>query len=287
MAAREAISMHILVTSGSGANGNGHGYGAILGFSPEGDFAGPFTSDRGSPIRAACRLTHRANSSMSTAGTTACWRSISMAASCATRGRYLGWTQAAPSSVPTGVTTSPCAASGQYVRCLSALTGRENSCCPRVSSRSPAGSASGTTAGYTSPLASLHPDKATTPSWCSTAAGTLLTPHLVTAPELSPLDLKLAPNGNIVVASEWPFGASDAASSVREYDPLTGELVRVFAAERSVGLRRPRGLRFGPDGRLYCVGEHHIVAFDFVTGSFSGPVVHLERLSGQALVLVP
>jgi hypothetical protein len=43
MAAREAISMHILVTSGSGANGNG--YGAILGFGPEGDFAGPFTSD--------------------------------------------------------------------------------------------------------------------------------------------------------------------------------------------------------------------------------------------------
>jgi len=37
MAAREAISMHILVTSGSGANGNGNG--AILGFGPEGDFA--------------------------------------------------------------------------------------------------------------------------------------------------------------------------------------------------------------------------------------------------------
>jgi hypothetical protein len=28
---------------------------------------------------------------------------------------------------------------------------------------------------------------------------TLLTPRLVTDPELSPLDLKLAPNGNIVV----------------------------------------------------------------------------------------
>ena len=118
-------------------------------------------------------------------------------------------------------------------------------------------------------------------------SGTLLTSRLVTDPELSPLDLKLAPNGNIVVASEWPFGAPHAVSSVREYDPVTGQLVRVFVPERWVGFRRPRGLRFGPDGRLYCVGENHVVAFDFSTGSFAGPVVHLDRLNGQALVLVP
>jgi hypothetical protein len=35
--------MRILVTSASGANGNG--YGAILGFGPEGEFTGPFSSD--------------------------------------------------------------------------------------------------------------------------------------------------------------------------------------------------------------------------------------------------
>jgi sugar lactone lactonase YvrE len=116
--------------------------------------------------------------------------------------------------------------------------------------------------------------------------GTLLAPRLVTDPELSPLDLKLAPDGNIVVASEWPFGAPDAVPSVREYDPLTGQLVRVFAPDRSVGFRRPRGLRFGPDGRLYCAGQDHVVAFDFRTGRFAGAVVHLERLNGQALVLV-
>jgi hypothetical protein len=103
-------------------------------------------------------------------------------------------------------------------------------------------------------------------------SGTMRTPRLVSDPELSPLDLKLAPNGNIVVASEWPFGAADAVTSVREYDPATGELVRVFAPERSVGFRRPRGLRFGPGGYLYCVGEDHVVAFDFRTGSFAGPV---------------
>jgi sugar lactone lactonase YvrE len=118
-------------------------------------------------------------------------------------------------------------------------------------------------------------------------AGTLCTPRLVTDPELSPLDLTVAPNGNIVVASEWPFGAADAVTSVREYDPATGRLVRVLMPERSVGFRRPRGLRFGPSGRLYCAGEDHVAAFDFPTGSFAGAVVQLTRLNGQALVLIP
>lgn len=99
--------------------------------------------------------------------------------------------------------------------------------------------------------------------------------------------MKFAPNGNLVVASECPFGAADAVTSVREYDPATGQLVRVFAPEPSAGFRRPRGLRFGPDGRLYCVGQDNVVAFDFATGSFVGPVVQLARLYGQALVLVP
>ncbi len=117
--------------------------------------------------------------------------------------------------------------------------------------------------------------------------GRLRTPRLVTDPELSPLDLKIAPNGNIVVASEWPFGAPGAVTSVREYDPVTGQLVRILAPDRSVGFRRPRGLRFGSGGRLYCVGEDHVVAFDFDTGGFVGPVVHFARLNGQALALVP
>jgi hypothetical protein len=161
--------MRILVTSASGANGNG--YGAILGFGPEGEFTGPFSSDP--------RITD-----------------------------------------PRGLSLDP---SGALVYL--------NSADDRM--------------------------------------------------------LALAPNGNIMVASEWPFGAADAVSSVREYDPASGQLVRVLAPERSVGFRRPRGLRFGPDGRLYCVGEEHVVAFDFATGSFAGPVVHLARLNGQALVLVP
>jgi hypothetical protein len=74
---------------------------------------------------------------------------------------------------------------------------------------------------------------------------------------------------------------------VREYDAATGQLARVLVPERSAGFRKPRGLRFGPGGLLYCVGENNVVAFDFHTGRFAGPVVRLARLNGQALVLVP
>src|SRR5271169_3816026 len=80
--------------------------------------------------------------------------------------------------------------------------------------------------------------------------------HLVADPELSPLDLTIAPNGNIVVSSEHPFGAPDAMTSVREYDARSGHLVRVFSPGKEAELRRPRGLRFGPDGRLYCVAQN-------------------------------
>jgi DNA-binding beta-propeller fold protein YncE len=102
---------------------------------------------------------------------------------------------------------------------------------------------------------------------------------------LSPLDLTVAPGGNIVVASESPFGAPAAVVTVREYDPNTGALIRVFTPDPVLGFRRPRGLRFGVDSRLYCVGEAHVIAFDFVTGEFVGPVVELNGLHGQAVVL--
>jgi hypothetical protein len=117
--------------------------------------------------------------------------------------------------------------------------------------------------------------------------GALSTPRLVDDPELSPLDLTVAPTGNIVVSSEWPYGSPHATASIREYDPSTGRLVRVFAPDPAVGFARPRGLRFGSDGRLYCVGKEHVVAFTFATGSFIGVVARLARLNGQALVLVP
>jgi hypothetical protein len=46
--------------------------------------------------------------------------------------------------------------------------------------------------------------------------------RLVADPELSPLDLVIAPNGNIVGSNERPFGALDAVTGVREYDSTDG-----------------------------------------------------------------
>jgi hypothetical protein len=106
-------------------------------------------------------------------------------------------------------------------------------------------------------------------------------------PDLSPLDLIVAPNGNIVVSSERPLGAIDALTTVREYHPESGRLVRVFSAKGLTGFQKPRGLRFGPDANLYCVARDEVVAFDFGSGRCLGAVVRFPRLYGQALIFFP
>jgi hypothetical protein len=103
-------------------------------------------------------------------------------------------------------------------------------------------------------------------------------------PELSPLDLAIAPNGNIVVSSEHPFGAANAATTIREYDRADGHLVRILVPNDRVQFQKPRGLRFGPYDRLYCVAQDEVVAFDFQTGDCLGPIVMLRGLNGQALI---
>ena len=55
----------------------------------------------------------------------------------------------------------------------------------------------------------------------------------------------------------------------------------------SVEFRKPRGLRFGPDGHLYCVSRDQVVAFDFETGECLGAFVTMPRLNGQALAFFP
>jgi DNA-binding beta-propeller fold protein YncE len=111
--------------------------------------------------------------------------------------------------------------------------------------------------------------------------------RLVSDPELSPLDLAMAPNGNIVVSSEHPFGLPDAVTSVREYGAADGHLIRVLSAGGSAEFRRPRGLRFAPDGTLYCVARDEVIAFDFPSGRCLGAIVRFPRLNGQAVVLFP
>jgi DNA-binding beta-propeller fold protein YncE len=111
--------------------------------------------------------------------------------------------------------------------------------------------------------------------------------QLINDAGLSPLDLTIAPNGNIVVSSEHPFGAPDAVTSVREYDAKSGELVRILSAAGLAEFRRPRGLRFGPDGNLYCVARDEVVSFDPVSGKCLGTAVRFPRLNGQAIEFFP
>jgi DNA-binding beta-propeller fold protein YncE len=111
--------------------------------------------------------------------------------------------------------------------------------------------------------------------------------RLVSDPELSPLDLAIGPNGNIVVSCEYPFGASDAVTTVREYDAADGHLVRVFRPKGLAEFRSPRGIRFGPDGNLYCVAQDEVLAFDFATGKCLDVMVQFPRLYGQALAFLP
>jgi DNA-binding beta-propeller fold protein YncE len=105
--------------------------------------------------------------------------------------------------------------------------------------------------------------------------------------ELSPLDLAVAPNGNVLVSSEHPFAVADAVTTLREYDAADGHLVRVFRPDGQAEFRRPRGLRFGSEGHLYCVAQDEVVAFDFATGQCLGATVRFPHLNGQALEFFP
>ena len=183
MIGQKAVVMRILVTSASGANGNG--YGAILGFGPEGEFTGPFSSDP--------RIADPRGISLD---------DTAIPAGLDEEGEFL---------LSEGIVPFP-----------RGFGFGHNGLLYLASGVAPCGQGDNTIVVF---------DR----------SGTLLTPRLVTDPELSPLDLKLAPNGNIVVASEWLFRAPDAVTSVR-----------VLVPEGSVGFRRPRGLRFGPGDRLYC-----------------------------------
>jgi DNA-binding beta-propeller fold protein YncE len=106
---------------------------------------------------------------------------------------------------------------------------------------------------------------------------------IIRDPGLSPLDLAVAPSGNLVVSSEHPFGVTNATTSIREYARGDGRLLRVLTPNESCELRSPRGLRFGPDGLLYCVARDEVIAFDFINGRCLGAVIRLPCLYGQAI----
>jgi len=65
--------------------------------------------------------------------------------------------------------------------------------------------------------------------------------RLVSDPELGPLDLAIAPNGNIVVSSEHPFGLTDAITSVRAVSRTRWHRARADGIECAWGLEHRVG----------------------------------------------
>ena len=274
----------IVVTSASGANGDG--YGALLCFAADGQLAGPFSDDR--------RITDPRGLSLSPAGlvyvTSGDDRVLALDQNGTVvldSGRTEGLDPGGGTFAPDGRYCVTLRRRGTILALPPGLNAEGEPLLPDGVVPFPRGFGFG--AGGELYLSSgIGPDG----EGDNTIAvfdhrRRLLTPRLVTDPELSPLDLAIAPGGNLVVSSEWPFGSPGAKATVREYDPSTGRLVRVLAPEPVGEFTRPRGLRFGPGGRLYCVGRDHVVAFDFRSGKFLGPIAELRRLNGQSLLLLP
>jgi len=272
--------MVLLVTSASGVNGSG--YGKLLAFDADGELLGPFSEDarivdpRGVGVDGSLLFLNSGSD-----------RILALDS----KGRVVRETGAIPGLNPGGGNFGP---DGRYyvglrtARTIMAfaptLDAAGEAVLPSAVVPFPRGFAFGQDgtlflASGIGPggegdntILAFGPERTIDPSW------------KVQDPDLSPLDLTVAPNGNVVVSSEHPFGAPDAVTTVREYDRADGHLVRILAPDRGAGLRKPRGLRFGPDGMLYCVAQDEVVAFDFATGKSLDPVVRLPGLNGQAVI---
>jgi DNA-binding beta-propeller fold protein YncE len=275
----------ILVTSASGANGDG--YGTLLGFTADGQPAGPFSDDP--------RITDPRGLSLSPAGdlvyvTSGDDRVVALdqqGTIVLDSGRTQGLDAGGGTFAPDGRYCVTLRRRGTILALPPRLDTAGEPLLPDRAVPFPRGFGFG--AGGELYLSSgIGPSgEGDNTITVFDHRGRLLTPHLVTDTELSPLDLVIAPGGNLVVSSESPFGSADAQATIREYDPATGQLVRVLAPDPSVRFARPRGLRFGPGGQLYCVGRDSVVAFDFPSGKFLRVVAELRRLNGQAVLLLP
>jgi DNA-binding beta-propeller fold protein YncE len=274
----------ILVTSASGTNGDG--YGTVLSFSADGVLAGPFSDDP--------RITDPRGMSLSPAGdlvyvTSGDDRVLALDKNGSVTldsGRKVGLDGGGGTFAPDGRYCLTLRRRGAILALPPRLDADGELLLPYGSVPFPRGFGFGQE-GHLYLSSGIGPsgegDNTVT---VFDSYGRLRNAHLVRDAQLSPLDLTIAPRGNLVVSSEWPFGSPGAAATIREYDPSTGNLVRVLRPDPAVKFARPRGLRFGPGGQLYCVGRDHVVAFDFPTGEFLGVIAELQRLNGQAVLLL-
>jgi DNA-binding beta-propeller fold protein YncE len=274
--------MRILVTSASGANGDG--YGTVLSFSADGGLAGPFSEDP--------RITDPRGMSLSPGGdlvyvTSGDDRVLALDKNGTVTldsGRKEGLDGGGGTFAPDGRYCLTLRRRGTILALPPQLDTDGEPLLPDGSVPFPRGFGFGDN-GQLYLSSGIGPsgegDNTVT---VFDRDGRLRNARLVSDEKLSPLDLTIAPGGNLVLSSEWPFGSPSASATIREYDPSTGRLVRVLTPDPAVKFTRPRGLRFGPEGRLYCVGRDHIVAFDFPSGRFLGVIAELQRLNGQAVL---
>ncbi|WP_028220827.1 NHL repeat-containing protein [Paraburkholderia oxyphila] len=277
--------MQILVTSASGINGNG--YGSLLAFSLDGTPCGTFSADpriadpRGLSVSADRKLLY-VNSGSD--------RILALNAA----GQVVHDSARIPGLNPGGGALAP---DGKYLvgsrsaRTIAAfshdLSGAPRNILPENVVPFPRGFASaedGTI--YLASGIGPHGEGENTIAVFD-ASGTPLVKRFITDEALSPLDLTIAPNGNVLVSSEFPFRAPDAVATIREYDRATGALARVFIPPSGIGFHQPRGLRIGPDGNLYCVARDNVVAFEFTSGRFVDSIIRLPGLYGQAVIFFP
>jgi hypothetical protein len=61
---------------------------------------------------------------------------------------------------------------------------------------------------------------------------------------------------------------------------MSRALVRVFSPPNDVPFGRPRGLRFGSEGHLYCTAQDGVI---YESGRCLGAVIDHPRLNGQAI----
>ncbi|SAL33226.1 hypothetical protein AWB69_02947 [Caballeronia udeis] len=273
--------MSILVTSASGSNGDG--YGALLSFRLDGTFIGSFSDDprivdpRGMSV-SPDRQHLYVNSGND--------RILALD----TKGRVVRDTDSVPGLNAGGGSLGP---DGRYyvglrsARTIAAfpphLDGVAQSVLPASAVPYPRGFAFGPD-GKLFLASGIGPDgEGENNIVVFDPDGGLHASRFIADDAVSPLDLTIGPNGNVLVSSEFPFGKPDAVCTVREYDSSTGSLVRVFRVDRNMSFHRPRGLRFDPEGVLFCVARDTVIAFDFVDGRCLGPVIDMPGLNGQAI----
>jgi DNA-binding beta-propeller fold protein YncE len=279
-----AAMRQILVTSASGANGDG--YGTLLCFSAAGELAGPFSDDP--------RITDPRGLSLSPAGdliyvTSGNDRVLALDKNgnvTLDSGRQEGLDAGGGAFAPDGRYCVTLRRRGTILALPPRLDTEGEPLLPDGAVPYPRGFGFGDD-GQVYLSSGIGPSgEGDNTITTFNRDGQLRNPRLVSDPELSPLDMTIAPSGNLVVSSEWPFGTPLATASIREYEPSSGRLIRVLAPDPAVKFTKPRGLRFGPGGQLYCVGRDHVVAFDFATGAFLGVIAHLRKLNGQAVLLL-